>query len=135
MRHFSRWWAEITAAVIPVPLGGLAIYLFQGNGAWKAMERWVSEGLLMPPAALLCISLLWTLHELREHDAAPYVKTGIAVLMFIATLVFSASVQPTSERELTTKQFFVWNMVLYLAVLASCVVIAVWQSRRTAVDV
>lgn len=129
MKVAKEWPTEAFAALLPLFMGGLAIYFQQGSGGLDAARKWVSDGILMPPAAVLCMSLYVYIQRAAEgatsRGRVSLMTLPTILVLLCSVLLFAASVQPPNERGLSEWQLFWWNSALYLFVLIGCVIVSI----------
>lgn len=132
MIDVKSWPTEAFAALLPLVMGGLVTYLFDGGDGLSAAHQWVGDGTLMPPATMLTVALLARALSRSSSQGTAWALMGLVLLLVLSVLLFAASVRPESERGLSAGHLFVWNIGLYLGVLALCVLAGVRGRRRFA---
>ncbi|NPC42935.1 hypothetical protein [Nocardioides sp. zg-1230] len=123
MTKVTDWDSEVFAALLPLALGGFALWVMQGDGWWAAVVKWVSEGTLMVPAVLLCFAMLRRSHHFESQRARKIWNTVLVVATGAVLVIFVGSVQP-GQRAHTQTAFAAYNAVLYAVVVGFCVTVA-----------
>lgn len=127
MKQVDELPTEAAVALLPIVIGAVAVHFFQGEGGWDEAYRWVAEGLLMPPAAILCVALLSVFSDMQKHPLTRLVSAGVFVQLLVIVLLFAASVQPTEDRGLSGSELFAWNVTLYGIVFVLSGIVATWR--------
>ena len=120
---------EVFASVLPLLLGGFAIWINHGHGWWSAVVKWVAEGTLMPPAVLLCAALVQGVNEVKSPKLRTNLMRGLLLYGLAVVGVFIGSVDPQPNVR-STHAWAELNAILYIGVVGLSASLDVWRRQR-----
>lgn len=133
MTDLRDWGGEVFASLLPLVMGAFAIYIMDAGSWWTSVIRWVAEGTLMPPAALLTLVLMQRASRLKPVWARSLAERYLIVYCIAAVMLFTGSIASGDQGQVrSATHWAVLNGVAYGGVVATCIAWAFGARRSSA---